>query len=184
MTRLRRDQAVLLIIDVQEKLMPVIADADHVTRNIVRLVEGMAILGVPVLATEQYVRGLGSTVEPVRSALATAKAPDPIEKMCFSAHGCADFLTALEASGRRHVIVAGVETHVCVYQTVSDLLAAGYQVTLAADALSSRTAANKEIAIRRMTSDGGHLSSTEMIMFELTVASGTDEFRAIARLVK
>ena len=85
---------------------------------------------------------------------------------------------------KKQVIVAGIETHVCVYQTVTDLLAAGYDVTIVADAMSSRTAENRDIAIRRMVTEGARLSSTEMVLFELTVNSGTDEFRAIARLVK
>ena len=184
MSRLDRAQAVLVVIDVQEKLMPVIDGHEDVERNIARLIDGCAILGVPVIVTEQYVKGLGPTVASVKDALSRAGAADPIEKMCFSAQGCADFVRALEQRERRQVIVAGVETHVCVYQTVSDLLGAGFDVTLAADALSSRTTSNKDIAIRRMTADGAHLSSTEMVLFELTVKSGTDEFRAIARLVK
>jgi nicotinamidase-related amidase len=85
---------------------------------------------------------------------------------------------------KKQVIVAGIETHVCIYQTVSDLLAAGYDVTIVADAVSSRSAENRDVAIRRMVTDGARLSSTEMVLFELTVNSGTDEFRAVAKLVK
>jgi nicotinamidase-related amidase len=173
MSRLERTTAILLIIDVQEKLMPVIANREQLEANIVRLIRGAQILGVPILITEQYVKGLGHTVAPLRDALGDAY--KPIEKSCFSGY------RELE---RKQVIVAGIETHVCVYQTVSDLLAHGYEVTLVADALSSRTIENKEIALRRMMSEGAKLSSTEMALFELTVASGTDEFRAISKLVK
>ena len=173
MTRLDRNTSILAIIDVQERLMPVIANREQVEANIVRLIRGSRILGVPILITEQYVKGLGHTVKPVRQALGDAY--EPIEKSCFSG------FRPLE---RKQVIVAGVETHVCVYQTVSDLLANGYEVTIVADAVSSRTIENKEIALRRMTSDGARLSSTEMALFELTVASGTEEFRAISKLVK
>lgn len=171
--RLDRTTSILAIIDVQERLMPVIANREQVEANIVRLIRGARILGVPILVTEQYVKGLGRTVEVVREALSDAYAP--IEKSCFSGY------RELE---RKQVIVAGVETHVCVYQTVSDLLANGYEVTIVADAVSSRTLENKEVALRRMLSDGAKLSSTEMALFELTVASGTDEFRAISKLVK
>lgn len=153
--------------------MPVIANREQVEANIVRLIRGAQILGVPILITEQYVKGLGHTVKDVREALGDAY--KPIEKSCFSGYRPLD---------RKQVIVAGVETHVCVYQTVSDLLANGYEVTIVADAVSSRTIENKSIALRRMTSDGAKLSSTEMALFELTVASGTDEFRAISKLVK
>ena len=173
MSRLDRSTALLLIIDVQEKLMPVIANREQVEANIVRLIGGAQILGLPILITEQYVKGLGHTVAPLREALGDAY--KPIEKSCFSGYRELD---------RKQVIVAGVETHVCVYQTVSDLLTNGYEVTLVADALSSRTIENKETALRRMMSDGAKLSSTEMALFELTVASGTDEFRAISKLVK
>jgi len=171
--RLERNNATLLIIDVQERLMPVISNREQLEQNLVRLVRGAQILGVPILVTEQYVKGLGHTVETVRGALGDAY--KPIEKACFS--GFRD----LE---RKQVIVAGIETHVCVYQTVSDFLTRGYEVTIVGDAVSSRTQENKDIALRRMINDGAKLSSTEMTLFELTVASGTDEFRAISKLVK
>lgn len=182
--RLDRANAVLIVIDVQEKLLPVIDDAKHLTRNVDRLIRGMHILGVPVVVTEQYVKGLGPTIAPLREALEESGGHRPIEKACFSAQGCEAFAAQLAALERRQVIVCGVEAHVCVYQTVLDLLAAKLDVTIVADAVSSRAAQNKEIALRRMVAEGVKLSSTEMVLFELTVASGTDEFRAISRLVK
>ncbi len=182
MNRLDRNAALLLIIDVQQKLMPVIDQQEAITRNIDRLIRGCRILGVPAMVTEQYVKGLGPTVEPVRAALEASY--QPIEKNCFSAQGLSEFETALRKSGRKQILVTGIETHVCVYQTVGDLLRAQYEVTLIADALSSRTQENKNIALRRMESDGAKISSTEMALFEMTRVSGTDEFRAISRLVK
>ncbi|HEX2060427.1 MAG TPA: isochorismatase family protein [Thermoanaerobaculia bacterium] len=184
MTKLDRNNAILVVIDVQEKLMPVIDAANDVLANIERLIRGMHILGVPAVVTEQYVKGLGPTVEPVRRALEETIGYRPLEKSCFSAHGCEPFAAQLAALERRQVLVAGVEAHVCVYQTVRDLQAAEYDVTILADAVSSRSPHNKEIALRRMTSDGVKLSSTEMALFELMVVSGTDEFRAISRLVR
>jgi isochorismate hydrolase len=182
MARLDRNQALLLIIDVQEKLMPVIDGHDDLTRNIERMIRGCRILGVPMMVTEQYTKGLGPTIEPVRAALENDYRP--IEKNCFSAQGNAEFEAALRMTGRNQILVAGIETHVCVYQTVSDLMRAKYEVTLVADALSSRTQENKAIALRRMESDGAKISSTEMALFELTGVSATDEFRAISKLVK
>ena len=173
-----RDQTLLLIIDVQQKLMPVIDGADDVLRNVERLVRGCHLLGVPAVLTEQYVKGLGPTVDPIRQAFDETYGYHPVEKTCFSA---AEHLAPL---GRRQVLIAGVETHVCVYQTVRDLLAASFAVTIAADAVSSRTARNREIALQRMVSGGAKLSSTEMALFELLGVSGTDEFRAISRLIK
>jgi nicotinamidase-related amidase len=177
MPRLDRASAVLLIIDIQEKLLPVIHEGDRVVRNVERLVRGAHVLGVPVVVTEQYVKGLGPTVATLRQALEETTGYQPVEKSCFSAHGC----VTLE---RRQVLVAGVETHVCVYQSVVDLLKAGHEVTVIADAVSSRAPENRDIALQRMVAEGAKLSSTEMALFELTVVSGTDEFRAISRLIK
>lgn len=182
--RLDRNDTLLVVIDVQERLMPVIAAREEVERNIERLVRGCAILGVPAIVTEQYVKGLGPTVDTVRRALEETGGYRPIEKDCFSAQRCEAFAARVAALGRRQVLVAGVETHVCVYQTVQDLLEAGLTVTVLADAVSSRTERNRELALQRMVSDGVKLSSTEMALFELVVVSGTDEFRAISRLVK
>lgn len=182
--RFERDHCVLVVIDVQEKLLPVIDGAADVERNIERLVRGAHLLGVPAILTEQYVRGLGPTTPAIRTAFAETSGYSPIEKACFSAHGCSEFVEKLATAGRSQVIVAGVETHVCVAQTVHDLLAAGYTVTVAADAVSSRTARNREIALQRLVQEGALLTSTEMILFELLVESGTDEFRAISRLVR
>lgn len=164
--------------------MPVIHGREAVEANVARLIRGAHHLAVPILVTEQYVKGLGPTVSAVREALQETSGYTPIEKACFSAHGCAEFSTEMRNLKRHHVIVCGVETHVCVYQTVSDLLAAKFTVTLAADALSSRTQENRDIAIRRMVAEGALLSSTEMALFELTRTSGTDEFRFVAKLVK
>lgn len=136
------------------------------------------------MLTEQYVKGLGPTIDPVRVAFEESGGYKPIEKACFSAHGCEPFAAQLAALERTQVLVAGVEAHVCVYQTVADLLRAGLSVTVLADAVSSRSPHNREIALRRMVSDGVKLSSTEMALFELLGVSGTDEFRAISRLVK
>lgn len=165
--------------------MPVIDRHSEVAANIERLIRGCHVLdNMPVVVTEQYVKGLGPTIEPLRRALEETSGYQPVEKACFSAQGCGEFQATMRLLKKKQVIVAGIETHVCVYQTVTDLLAAGYDVTIVADAMSSRTAENRDIAIRRMVSEGARLSSTEMALFELTVNSGTDEFRAIARLVK
>jgi len=184
MLRLLRADAFLLVIDVQQKLMPVIDDHKTVERNIERLVRGCKVLDIPPIITEQYVKGLGPTVSAIRRAFEETSGYEPIEKSSFSGYGSPEFVMTTRNLHRKQAIVAGVEAHVCVYQTVSDLLSNGYEVTLIADAVSSRTPANKEIALQRMVSDGAKLSSTEMVLFELTVNSRTDEFREIARLIK
>jgi nicotinamidase-related amidase len=182
--RLQREETILVVIDVQEKLMPVIDAADTVVANLDRLIRGFHVLGVPLLVTEQYVKGLGPTVATLRRTLEETAGYDPIEKSCFSAARCSTFMERIRATERRHVVVAGVETHVCVHQTIGDLLEAGFDVTIIADAVSSRSASNREIALRRIVSEGARLSSTEMVLFELLGASGTDDFRAISKLVR
>jgi nicotinamidase-related amidase len=184
MTILNRAEAFLVVVDVQEKLMPVIDGHEDLERNLDRLVRGSHALDIRAVVTEQYTKGLGHTVPLLRTALEATFGYVPIEKATFSAFGCAEFVTTIRNLHRKHAIVAGIETHVCVYQTVRDLLANGFDVTVIADAVSSRTPANREVALRRMTSDGAKLSSTEMVLFELTGVSGTDEFREIARMVK
>lgn len=182
--RLDRNDAVLVVIDVQERLMPVIHERFEVEANVERLVRGAHVLGIPAIVTEQYVKGLGPTVEPLRRALEETNGYRPIEKDCFSAHGCAAFAAQLAALDRRQVLLAGVEAHVCVYQTARDLLASGLKVWLIADAMSSRTTRNRDLALQRLVSEGARLSSTEMALFELLVVSGTEEFQAISRLVR
>ncbi len=164
--------------------MPVIHAREEVERNIDRLARGCSILHVPILFTEQYVKGLGTTVGPLRVML-EEKGASGFEKMSFSACGCESFLEKLQTDPqRRQILIAGVEAHVCVYQTVSDLLASGFQVTLIADAISSRASRNRDIALDRMTADGAHLSSTEMALFELAQTAGTDEFKTIIKLIR
>ena len=184
MTRLHRADAFLVVIDVQEKLMPVIDDHKNVALNIDRLVRGCRILDVPPLLTEQYTKGLGPTIPSIKRAFEETSGYEPIEKNCFSACACAEFVTELRLLQKKQAIVCGIETHVCVYQTVIELLANGYEVTIVADAVGSRAASNKDLAIRRMVSEGAKLSSTEMAMFELLVTSGTDEFREIWKLIR
>ena len=164
--------------------MPVINGHAAVARNIERLVRGCKVLDVPALLTEQYVKGLGATIPSIKKAFQETSEYEPIEKSSFSGWGCAEFVTALRLLQKRQAIVAGIEAHVCVYQTVVDLLGNGYEVTIVADAAGSRRASNKDVALRRMTAAGAKLSSTEMCLFEMLVNAGTDEFREISRLVK
>ncbi|MBI2212210.1 MAG: isochorismatase family protein [Acidobacteria bacterium] len=184
MTRLDRNDAILAVIDVQERLMAVIHDAREVETNVVRLVRGCHILGVPVVVTEQYPRGIGPTTEAIRAAMFDTGTGEPFQKMCFSGLGSDELASALRHSKRHQVILCGVESHVCVFQTCRDLLVNDYEVFIAADATSSRTLRNRELALRRMTDDGARLTTTEMALFEMTAVSGTDEFRAISTLVK
>lgn len=184
MSRLDRNNAILAVIDVQERLMAVIHGAAEVEANVARLVRGARVLGVPSVVTEQYPKGIGPTTVAVREAMAEAGVGEPLQKMCFSSFGSEEFARELRHAGRRQVILCGVEAHVCVYQTCRDLLGEGYEVHIVADAVSSRTERNRDLALRRMSTDGALVTTTEMALFEMTVASGTEEFRAISKLVK
>jgi nicotinamidase-related amidase len=178
---LRRDQAVLVLIDVQERLHAEIARRDEAAANLVKLAEAAKILGIPVVVTEHAVKAFGPTIGPVRSALASYA---PFHKLVFSCFGSEEFRAKFESLGRRQVVVAGYETHVCVCQTALDAQAAGYQVHLVRDASGSRTDANGSIGVEKMSGAGVLPASTETVIFELLQRAGTDEFRALLPVIK
>ncbi len=172
-------RAMLLVIDVQERLDAVMADGTHRPR-LEALVDGFVALELPVVATEQYPKGLGPTLP----ALSGKLPKSPIEKMSFSCLRDADVLEAIEATRARQVVVTGIETHVCVLQTTLDLLHAGYQVQVPHDAVNSRRARDREWALHRLTAAGAVVTSTESVLFELVERAGTDTFRTISKLVR
>lgn len=177
---LARDCSRLLIVDVQEKLIPLIAQSERVVSNCSRLIDGAKILNVPVFATEQYPKGLGSTVPPLAERLTR-----PAEKLRFSCAEVLDWGTAAEQpDGRHQVVVAGIEAHVCVLQTALDLLSAGFQVFIPADAVSSRGELDWQIALDRLAGCGATIVTTESVLFEWCERSGTPEFKQISQLVK
>ena len=178
--RLRRADTLLLIVDVQEKLMPVIHQAERVEANCAVLAKAARELRLPMVVTEQYPEKLGATAGSVREA---AGFPTAIGKLRFSA--CTEqTLAAIESSGRKTVLLCGVEAHVCVLQTALDLRERGYQVFAARDALSSRTPENAQIGWERMQSAGVLPTSTESALFELLEEAGTPDFKAILPLIK
>jgi nicotinamidase-related amidase len=179
---LRRGETGLIVVDVQEAFRPVIDGFDAVARNCGLLAEGFGILGRPVLVSEQYPKGLGSTVPEVAERL--PEGVEAVEKLRFSACGVAAFDQALAAAGARSWVVCGIEAHVCVNQTAHDLLARGYEVHLAADAISSRTAGNRTAGLEKASADGARVTSTEMALFEMLEEAGSPEFKAISKLVR
>ena len=176
---LARSDAVLVVVDVQERINAVMADQAHLAR-IAALVEACTLLGVPVVTTEQYPKGLGPTVTELSGLL---PAP-PLVKDTFSCAREPAVRTTLEATGRRQAIVVGIEAHVCVLQTALDLAAAGFQVHVPHDAVSSRRAADKEWALERMAAAGVAVTTTESALFELLERCGTDEFKAVSRMIR
>ena len=182
--RLDPSSALLVVIDVQERLLPHIHDYRRIELNTERLIRGCHLLDVPAVVTEQYTKGLGVTTAPLRTALAETTGYEPIEKMCFSSFGSVSFAERLTEGGRRSIIVCGIEAHVCVYQTSMDLLGSGFLVYVVTDAVSSRDPENRDLAFRRLEKEGAILTSTEMSLFEMCVESGTARFKAISKLVR
>lgn len=174
-----RGDTALLVVDVQDKLIRLISGHERIVWNIRRLIDGAKILGLPVTATEQYPRGLGPTTGELAQRLGEIPA-----KMAFSCGGCPDIFHDLAREGIHKILVTGIEAHVCVQQTVFDLLAEGFRVYLAVDAIGSRFAVDYETALRRMDSAGATLTTTEAALFEWCEVSGTPEFKQISALVR
>jgi nicotinamidase-related amidase len=174
---LERERTALVVIDMQEAFRPAVGEFEAVAHNAAVLVQGARALGLPVIVSEQYPRGLGETVPELAGAL---EGIPRLEKLAFSAARAEGF----DLDGRDQALVCGIETHVCVNQTVHDLLDAGIQVQVATDAVSSRTAANRRAGLAKMEASGALLTSTEMALFELVGRAGTDEFKTIQALVK
>jgi nicotinamidase-related amidase len=179
--RILKDQAIGVLIDVQEKLAPHIHGIEAVVSRQQVLIKGLQALGVPILVTEQYTKGLGATLPQLQESLTHYR---PMEKMAFSCLDDPVFEEALKESGRKAVVLSGIETHVCVLQTVLDLLEDGYQPVVIEDCVSSRKESDKLIALSRMEKEGAVISSVESILFELCRISGTETFKHISRLVK
>jgi nicotinamidase-related amidase len=179
--RITREHTAALIIDIQEKLFPHIHDHDALAERTGILIRGLRVLKVPIHVTQQYSRGLGETIAPVGELFDPIS---PIEKTAFSCCDEPRVIMMLEAGGRQNIILAGIESHVCVQQTVIDLLERGYQPVVIEDCVSSRKLHDKETSIKRMRKEGAIISTCESVLFELCRYSGTDEFRAISALVK
>jgi nicotinamidase-related amidase len=193
---LKRSDTLLLVIDVQERILKVIREYEKMIENIIKLVKGAKTLNVPVVFTEQYPKGLGPTTRLLKEEV---EGYDLIEKMSFSCYGAGvtvdDYSAGetppsgalfeyLQSNEIKQIVVCGIESHVCVQQTVLDLLENGYQVNLVADAVSSRKKIDYETALLRMASNGAEVTTTESVLFELLNICGTPEFKAISKLVK
>jgi isochorismate hydrolase len=177
------DKAVLLVIDVQEKLCLAMDEKilKKLTKNIGILLESAQELDVPVLITEQYVKGLGATLPELKEKAVTASC---YEKMAFSSCGSAEFMEKLKETGRTQVIITGMETHVCVLQTVIELRDAGFEVHVVKDAVMSRCKRNWQTAVETMMLTGAVPTSTEAVMFQLLRVAGTDAFKKLSKLVR
>lgn len=174
-----RSDSALLVVDVQEKLVPAIHASRRVVWNVRRLIDGAKLLGLPVVASEQYPQGLGPTVAELASRL-----EDRPAKLSFSCRELPELFAGLRQRNIEKLLVCGIETHVCIQQTVLDLLADGWRVYVAADAVGSRYELDHRTALRRLECSGAVLTTTEAALFEWCQVAGTPEFKQISRLVR
>ncbi len=178
---LKKESVTLLIIDIQERIFKVMQHTERVIENNLKLINGFQIMNLPIFYTEQYPKGLGETESRLKEALGNKQA---VQKMSFSCYGAGDLLDELNSIKIKQVVVTGIESHVCVQQTVMDLLANGFQVNVIADAVSSRKEIDYNTALNRMAKLGAEVTTTESVLFELLEVCGTDEFKAVSKLVK
>ncbi len=179
---LQPEKAAFVIIDVQEAFRASIADFDDLAKRIAVFADGAKLLGVPIIITEQYPKGLGRTAAEILGVLSGNA--EIIEKTQFSSCGANSFNEQLKNTGATQIIVAGLEAHVCVNQTVHDLLAGDFQVHLLCDCIASRNEANKQIAVQKMQASGAIPSSVETALFELMRDARHEQFKAIQKLIK
>jgi len=178
---LNKDQAVLVVVDIQGKLAQLMADKVSLFGSLEKVIKGFNLLDVPIIWLEQVPDKLGTTIPEVANLLSKIS---PIPKTSFGCMGSDKFKKALEQTGRNKVVLVGIEAHICVYQSAAQLLEEGYDVTVISEAVSSRTIENCQIGIERMAQLGASISSVEMILFELLQNAEAKYFREIAALVK
>ena len=175
-------KASLLLVDVQERLLPAMADGEQVVRNARLLLHVAKTLELPVTVSEQYPKGLGHTVPALADN--AARVFDKTSFSCWRDEALKKHFIALHEAARPLVIVAGIEAHVCVLQTCVDLAAAGFGVFVVSDAVSSRKQQSVELALSRMTANGVEVVNTEMVLFELLEKAGTSEFKELSALIR
>ena len=175
--RIEREHTIALVVDYQEKLVPAMNDKEKLLRNSCILLEGLKILDVPMVITQQYTKGLGMTVEEITQA---AGMTEYIDKISFTAYDC----VKEKISAKKYVIVCGIESHICVLQTVIDLKAAGFVPVLVADCISSRKESDRQVAIERARQEGAIVTTYESLLFELLQVAGTETSKKIQKLVR
>ncbi len=178
---IRAEECVLVVVDVQTRLLNIIWRRDRLMDRLVRLLKGATVLDIPILVTEQIPAKLGGTDPTLRTLVGEGT---PIAKNTFSCMAESVFQSHLKGLGRKYIWLAGVETHVCVYQTARDLLSAGYRVDVVADAVSSRTEDDYRLGLERMRAAGAGWTSVEMALFEMLTQAEGDRFKAILHIVK
>lgn len=179
--RILQDDTAAVVVDMQERLLPHIFQWEQTLQNSLKLIEGLQVLSVPVVVTQQYTKGLGPTDASIVNKIT---AFSHIEKNSFSCYGEPAFRQKLTVLGRKNIILCGIESHVCVLQTCLDLIDAGYLPVVVEDCVSSRKPSDMATAIERMRQEGARITTLESILFELTRCAGTGTFRSISGIVK
>ncbi|OHB70049.1 MAG: hypothetical protein A2W23_08200 [Planctomycetes bacterium RBG_16_43_13] len=178
---LSKDKSALLIIDMQDRLMREIVGAKEIAQNVALIIETAKILHLPILLTEHNSRVFGQTIPEIKTKLDNYS---PVEKIIFSCFGSEEFRKKISDVGREQLIVVGIETHICVCQTVLDAMVEGYDVHVVSNAVSARSELDHKIGLEKMYSGGAIPSSTEIVVYDLLEKGGTDEFRAVLPLIK
>lgn len=178
---LKIENTILLLVDIQGKLAHLMYEKELLFNNLQKLIKGIQVLGVPILWVEQNPIGLGSTIPEIADLLPTIA---PISKMSFSSCRNDRFLHALKDLNRKQVLIAGIETHICVYQTAADLVDMGVEVQVVTDAVASRSVANRAIGLQKMRDSGARMTSVETALFELLKVAEGKAFKEILRIVK
>jgi len=178
---LNKEDAVLVVVDIQERLAAVMSERKRVIDNCIHLIEAAKLLGIPIILNEQYPKGLGPTVTEIRDAL---QSYEPLDKVTFSCCRGEKFLANLKTTGKSTVLLVGMETHVCVLQTCIDLLREGFFVHTVSDAICSRTEDNFRTAIEFMRDAGAVITCTETVLFQLLERAGSEEFKVLSKRIK
>ncbi len=179
--RIQKEDTLAVIVDIQERLLPHIFNWEQTLQNCLKLIDGLQVLSVPVLTTQQYTKGLGPTDASITNKIAEFSY---IEKNTFSCYEEPVFKEKLLNLGKKNIVLCGIESHVCVLQTCLDLLDEGYLPVIVEDCISSRKLSDKVTAVERMRQEGARISTLESILFELTRCAGTETFKQISKLVK
>ena len=179
--RIKKENSIGVVIDIQSRLYPIIQGNEEITRNNRILIRGLQVLNIPIVVTQQYTKGLGETIPEIAEVLGEY---EHIEKMAFSCCDEPRFNEDLALASKMYVIVTGIEAHVCVMQTVNDLIGQGYIPVVVEDCIGSRKPNDKQMAVERMRQAGAIITTYESILFELLKYSGTPEFKEISKLVK
>ena len=178
---LRKEDCLLVVVDIQTKLWEVMFEKEKILSNVLKLIKAFQILQIPIIYTEQYPQGMGKTKEEISELLSGIK---PLEKLAFSCMGKDEFRNQIRSFNKKQIVVSGIEAHICVLQTVLDLLRQDYMVYVPFDAISSRREGNYKNALERMGKEGAIIGSVESAIFECLEVAGTQAFKEILKIIK